>query len=38
VVKVEIRKRSARDQVLQNIVERLCRLTEARALEYADHP
>jgi phage terminase small subunit len=38
VVKVEIRKRSARVQVLQNIVDRLYRLTEARALEYADHP
>ena len=38
VVKVEIRKRSARVQVLQNIVDRLCRLTEARTLEYADHP
>jgi hypothetical protein len=38
VVKVEIRKRSARVQVGQNIVDRLCRLREARALEYADHP
>jgi phage terminase small subunit len=38
VVKVEIRKRSARVQVLQNIVDRLYRLTEARALKYADHP
>ena len=38
VVKVEIRKRSGRVQVLQNILDRLCRLREARALEYADHP
>lgn len=38
VVKVEIRKRSARVQVGQNIVDRLCRLRETRALEYADHP
>jgi phage terminase small subunit len=38
VVKVEIRKRSARVQVGQNIVDRLCRLREARALQYADHP
>src|SRR5450755_3396675 len=38
VVKIEIRKRSARVQVGQNIVDRLCRLREARALEYADHP
>jgi phage terminase small subunit len=38
VVKVEIRKRSARVQVGQNMVDRLCRLREARALEYADHP
>jgi phage terminase small subunit len=38
VVKVEIRKRSARVQVGQNMVDRLCRLRDARALEYADHP
>src|SRR5664279_2472092 len=38
VVKVEIRKRSARVQVGQNMVDRLCRLREARALEYANHP
>jgi cell division septum initiation protein DivIVA len=38
VVKVEIRKRSARVQVGQNIVDRLRRLRETRALEYADHP
>src|SRR5260370_10147907 len=38
VEKVEIRKRSARVQVLQNIVHRLYRHTEARALEYAAHP
>lgn len=38
VVKTAIRKRSARVQVGQNIVDRLCRLREARALEYADHP
>jgi phage terminase small subunit len=38
LVKVEIRKRSARVQVGQNIVNRLCRLREARALEHADHP
>jgi hypothetical protein len=38
VVKVEIRNRSARVQVGQNIVDRLCRLRDARALEYADHP
>jgi phage terminase small subunit len=38
VVKVEIRKRAARVQVLQNTLDRMCRLREARALEYADHP
>jgi phage terminase small subunit len=38
VVKIEIRKRSARVQVLQNTLHRLCSLIEARALEYADHP
>jgi phage terminase small subunit len=38
VVKVEIRKRSARVQVLQNIVVRLSGLIDARALEFADHP
>src|SRR6478672_9432828 len=38
VVKVEIRKRSGRIQVLQNNLDRMCRLIEARALEYADHP
>lgn len=38
VVKVEIRKRSARVQALQDIVDRLTGLIEARALEYADHP
>jgi hypothetical protein len=38
LVKVEIRKRSARVQVGQNMVDRLCRLRDARALEYADHP
>ena len=37
-MKVEIRKRSARVQVLQNNLNRLCRLIEARALEYSDHP
>ena len=38
VVKVEIRKRSARVQILQNIVVRLSGLIDARALEFADHP
>ena len=38
VVKVEIRKRSARVEVLQNILNRMCSLIEARALEYSDHP
>ena len=38
VVKVEIRKRSARVQVGQNLVDRMCRLRETRAAEYADHP
>jgi hypothetical protein len=38
VVKIEIRKRSARVHVLQNTLHRLCSLIEARALEYADHP
>jgi phage terminase small subunit len=38
VVKIEIRKRSARVQAGQNLVDRLCRLRDARAAEYADHP
>jgi hypothetical protein len=37
VVKVEIRKRSARVEVLQNNLNRMLGLIEARALEYADH-
>ena len=38
VVKVEIRQRSARVEVLENNLNRMCSLIEARALEYADHP
>jgi hypothetical protein len=37
VVKIEIRKRSERVQVLQDMLHRMCRLRELRALEYADH-
>jgi uncharacterized protein YeaC (DUF1315 family) len=37
-VKIEIRKRSARVQAGQNLVDRLCRLRDARAAQYADHP
>ena len=33
----EIRKRSARVQVLQNTLDRMRNLIEARAIEYADH-
>src|SRR5260370_41266902 len=38
LVKVDIRKRPARVEVLQDILNRMYRLTEARALEYSDHP
>jgi phage terminase small subunit len=38
VVKIEIRKRSARVQGLQNLCDRMCRLREARGIECAGHP
>jgi phage terminase small subunit len=38
VMKVEIRKRSARLEVLENILNRMRALIEARALEYSYHP
>jgi hypothetical protein len=37
VVDLEIRKRGACVQVLQNTLDRMCNLIEARAIEYADH-
>jgi hypothetical protein len=37
VVDVEIRKRSARVQVLQKRLDRMLALSTARALEYADN-
>ena len=38
VVAVEIRKRSSRVEVLQDNLNRMCGLIEARALEYSDDP
>ncbi len=38
MVDLEIRKRSARVQVLQNTLDRRHNLIEARAFEYRDHP
>ena len=37
VIQLEIRARSARVQVLQNLLDRMRNLIEARAFEYSDH-
>ena len=37
-MEVAIRQRSARVEVLQNNLNRMCGVIQARALEYADHP